>query len=104
MADRVNCVRWNGQRRCRAGVDTEALRDPDLRLPCHVIDGVTGALPCPYFEAPPAQAAELGPLSLSLDRTLAGLCPVCGEPTSGERDVDGHVVAIPCRHQLRTAR
>jgi hypothetical protein len=105
MADRVTCRRFKPRAPCAGGVNFERLRDAELRLPCHVIDGVTGTLPCEHFEAPAAPPVPaLGPLSKALELSLDGRCPACAEPTTGELDVGGQVVATPCHHQLRIAR
>ncbi len=104
MADRATCLRWTGRRRCAGGVDTESVRDAELRLPCHVIDGCTGATPCEHLLLPEVTAPELGPLSAALERALEGRCPTCSEPIAQELDVGGQVVATPCHHQLRVAR
>ena len=40
-------------------------------------------------------------LVAALDAITAGLCPTCKEPIEVETDLNGIIVAIPCRHVLR---
>lgn len=45
---------------------------------------------------------ERSNLAEQLELINAGLCPTCREPIESEREIDGRVVAYPCRHVLRS--
>lgn len=107
MADRfaVLCVAYD-RGRCERGVDIEALRDGDGRVPCVAVRGVAGSVVCDERE-PPAAAAPVpaGRLTIMLDRSLAGACGECGEPITSVIDgSEGRLIALPCRHLLTTRR
>lgn len=90
---------------CRAGVNVANLRDDDGRIPCVVIRDVTGTVRCDLMQMPKQPAAqEPGSLSRSLASLVAGRCPTCDTPIRGEADLDDKVVAMPCRHVLRSAK
>lgn len=102
MTDRATCTNFV-KGACAAGADIEQLRDEDLRLPCLVIRGVTGAVNCDLRELPNSAPNDApGRLVHELENRLAGLCPTCEQPVVDERLVEGRVVAHPCRHLLRS--
>lgn len=106
MADRVviRCTRWEGTGKCAAGVDVEALRDDDQRLPCIAVRGMHGVVECDERVPPAPEHAELGPLSELLARAVAGCCPECGEPVASTITSGGFDYAVPCQHRLGRSR
>jgi hypothetical protein len=104
MGDRATCRHYHAAGKpCAAGVDVEQLRDVELRLPCIVIRGVAGAVACDLRELPANdQVVELGRMGRALELVVAGRCPFCGEPVESERVLGGRVIAVPCKHVLRS--
>ncbi|MDQ3275571.1 MAG: hypothetical protein M3Q39_11240 [Actinomycetota bacterium] len=97
------------QGRCAAGVAVEALRDPELRLPCVAPGGCRGSVACDEMQlpAPPARSlasSVAGEMTQALELLLEGRCPTCAELTTGEIESGGNVFAVPCHHQLAGRR
>jgi hypothetical protein len=91
--------------RCAAGVDVEALRDEHLRLPCVEVRGVRGSVGCDELELPAATAPmSPGPMASLLADLEAGRCATCKGVIEAEKvdEGDGLVIALPCRHRLRS--
>jgi len=102
---RVECVHFRSLSSvCRAGVDVSTLRDADDRVPCIVIRSIAGIHPCAKrtFPSQPATSAA-GQMTAMLASIMAAKCPKCGEQINGETEFNGAVLALPCRHVLRTA-
>lgn len=98
------CIHFRGaQTTCGADVDVEAMRDAELRLPCQEIRGTAGQHACARRIWPAAAAAgEPGRMRQRLDRITEDRCPICAGPITGERAIDSHIIALPCRHVLRS--
>ncbi|MCA9675716.1 MAG: hypothetical protein KC464_11815 [Myxococcales bacterium] len=106
MTARVECIHYRGARaQCRAGVDVEQLRDDELRLPCVELGGRRGAVDCDLREvtAAPAAAPATGPMRAALAQLEEGRCPTCSGAIEREQVFGDVVVAVPCRHRLRSA-
>lgn len=100
------CTRFRGAaQRCAAGNDVERYRDDDQRLPCVSVRGVRGAVPCDELDLPAGAAPPPpGPLSSLLAAAERGLCTVCGARVERTQDVGDVVLALPCRHRIRSPR
>lgn len=96
------CRHYRGARSiCGAGVDVEQLRDDEQRLPCVVIRGVSGSIPCDERDLPASAApVPAGRLVSALEQLEARRCPQCRAPIEREATVGANVVAMPCRHRL----
>lgn len=99
------CIHYrNSHSRCRADIDVSELADSDGRIPCLVIRGLTGERPCVKLAIQPPRAAETqGQMVTMLSAILAGCCPRCHEEVAGEMEFHGSILAMPCRHVLRSA-
>ncbi len=90
---------------CHAGIAVDDKRDADGRFPCVEIRGITGALPCDRRTMPPLPAHHAaGSMTKALEALAGGRCPKCNEDIRGELELDGSVLAMPCRHVLRSTR
>lgn len=90
---------------CRVGVDPGTVTDDDGRMPCVVIRGITGTIACDKLQLPAKPGGgEPGRMGKMLSKLLDGICPTCGEAIRGELELDGQVIAMPCRHVIRSAR
>ena len=88
---------------CKAGIDPKSVTDAHGRLPCVVIRGITGQLVCAKLALPaPALVDEGGEMARALARLQAGRCPKCDKLIAGEMEFNGAILALPCRHVLRT--
>lgn len=88
---------------CTRGIDVAGVRDREGRLPCVVVDGVTGEIDCIRRQIlGPSPSAEAGALEKALANLCDGRCPTCGDPIDEEADYNGRVIAMPCRHVIRS--
>lgn len=102
----ARCEYWNGTGLpCKKGVPPAQVIDEDHRVPCVVIRGITGKVACDLRVMPEIPTAgELGPAAKMLAAVLDGDCPKCGERVHGTMEFNGAILAMPCRHVLRSAR
>ena len=88
---------------CGAGVDVAGLVDAGGRVPCMVIRGVTGLLACASIAIDADKTPDAGEMVRRLTLFTAGQCPTCERTMTGTAEVpNGAVVALPCRHVLRS--
>lgn len=103
----VTCVHYNlAGLPCKKGVEASQVTDDEHRTPCVAIRGITGKVACDLRVMPvePSVDGELGQASRMLAQVLAGKCPRCNNPIAGEMEFNGAILALPCRHVLRSAR
>lgn len=103
---RRTCVHYTAPgTRCHAGIDVDAKRDADGRVPCVEIRGITGTRSCDRLSMPaPASQHTVGSLTKALDSITSGRCPKCDDPVRSEFEIDGIIYAMPCRHVIRSTR
>lgn len=90
---------------CRAGIDPVSVRDADERMPCVVIRGITGTIPCDKVElaaVPPSN--EVGEMAKALSAIMARRCPKCEGPIEAEMEFNDSILAMPCRHVIRSEK
>lgn len=102
----VRCAHWNSSgMACKKGVHPVYVTDNFGRVPCVTIRGITGEIACDMRQMPeepkPGEAGDaVKMLQLMLDRK----CPRCGGAIAGEMEFNGSILALPCRHVLRSSR
>lgn len=100
------CIHFNGTGQvCKRGVEPYMVTDTDGRVACHEARGVCGQVACDLRQFPEGQPrGQLGPASKALALALQGLCGTCGEIVEGEMEFNGAMLALPCRHVIRSKR
>lgn len=97
-----SCIHFLGaMSRCKAKIDVESMRDDDLRLPCHEVNGITGEAVCDEREWPQQVSLISGPMAKAFEHIAHGRCPRCSAPIEREQSAGGSVYALPCRHIIR---
>jgi hypothetical protein len=98
-----NCDYYlSGSQGCTKGVVVKELRDSELRLPCVVVDGVTGSKSCALLKISQApESAAAGTMQAQLALLLKELCPKCGQEMTSTQEVENRIHAMPCRHVIR---
>ena len=101
----TTCVHYRSTHAaCRANVDVRDLVDADGRVPCVVIRGITGQKPCNLLELITGDApGEAGPMAKMLTALLDAKCPKCGAQINGQMEFNDAILAMPCRHVLRSS-
>jgi hypothetical protein len=69
-----------------------------------VIREITGKHRCDKLQLPAAAAVEEGRMARALAAMLAGACPTCLVPIAGEMEFNESLLAMPCRHVIRSAK
>lgn len=100
------CLHHNGTgQTCKRGVEPHMVTDHVGRVACHEVRGICGAVACDLRQFPEVEPIRrFGPASKMLAAVLDGLCASCGQVVTGEMEFNGAILALPCRHVIRSAR
>lgn len=103
---RRDCVHYTSSGLdCHAGISTDSMLDDLGRMPCVEIRGLTGKLHCAELKMPaPKPGSVPGAMSKAFEALANRLCPKCSEPIAGEMEFNDNMLAMPCRHVIRSAK
>lgn len=103
---RRDCVHYTSSGLdCHVGIPTDSMLDDEGRMPCVEIRGITGKLHCVELKMPARSlGSSPGEMSKALAAIMVGRCPKCNEEIAGEMEFNENILAMPCRHVIRSAR
>ena len=74
-------------------------------MPCAIIRNLTGKLLCDRIALSPLPPEESpGSMAMMLAAITSGRCPKCSGSVAGEMEFNGAILAMPCRHVIRSAK